>query len=107
MFGGGNMQKAMKQMQKMQSDMAKMQEELKDKLVEGSAGGGVVKVTVNGHKEVKELTISPEAVDPDDVEMLQDLVIAAVNQGLRTAEKMMEDEMKKITGGMKLPPGLM
>ncbi|QNO14982.1 YbaB/EbfC family nucleoid-associated protein [Alkalicella caledoniensis] len=103
---GGNMQKAMKQMQKMQSDMAKMQDELKDRLVEGSAGGGVVKAVVNGHKEVKEVIISPAAVDPEDVEMLQDLVVAAVNEALRTAEKMMEDEMKKITGGMKLPPGL-
>ncbi len=103
---GGNMQKAMKQMQKMQSDMAKMQEELKDRLVEGSAGGGVVKAVVNGHKEVKEINIQPEAIDPDDVDMLQDLVVAAVNEALRNAEKMMEEEMKKITGGMKLPPGL-
>lgn len=103
---GGNMQKAMKQMQKMQSDMAKMQEELKESLFEGSAGGGVVKVIVSGHKEVKEVVIDPAAVDPDDVEMLQDLVVAATNDAIRTAEKRMEEEMKKITGGMKLPPGL-
>lgn len=103
---GGNMQKAMKQMQKMQSDMAKMQEELKERLFEGSAGGGVVKVVVSGHKEVKEVILSPDVVDPDDVEMLQDLIVAATNDAIRTAEKTMEDELKKITGGMKLPPGL-
>lgn len=103
---GGNMQKAMKQMQKMQSDMAKMQDELKESLFEGSAGGGVVKVIVSGHKEVKEVVIDPSAVDPEDVEMLQDLVVAATNDAIRTAEKRMEEEMKKITGGMKLPPGL-
>ncbi|SET04203.1 hypothetical protein SAMN03080614_103620 [Anaerobranca gottschalkii DSM 13577] len=103
---GGNMQKAMKQMQKMQADMAKMQEELKERLFEGTAGGGVVKVVVSGHKEVKEVLISPDVVDPEDVEMLQDLIVAATNEALRIADKTMEQELKKIAGGMKLPPGL-
>ncbi|SHK27817.1 hypothetical protein SAMN02745227_01956 [Anaerobranca californiensis DSM 14826] len=103
---GGNMQKAMKQMQKMQADMAKMQEELKERLFEGTAGGGVVKVVVSGHKEVKEVSISPDVVDPEDVEMLQDLIVAATNEALRIADKTMEQELKKIAGGMKLPPGL-
>ncbi|WP_353893310.1 YbaB/EbfC family nucleoid-associated protein [Proteinivorax hydrogeniformans] len=106
MFKGGNMNKAMKQMKKMQSDMAKMQEELKEKTVEATAGGGAVKVVANGHKEVKDIAIDPEAVDPDDVEMLQDLVLAAVNEALKTADDMVEKEMQKVTGGMQLPPGL-
>ncbi|WP_350343694.1 YbaB/EbfC family nucleoid-associated protein [Proteinivorax tanatarense] len=106
MFKGGNMNKAMKQMKKMQSDMAKMQDELKDKTVEATAGGGVVKVVANGHKEVKDIEIKPEAVDPDDVEMLQDLVLAAVNEALKNADDLAEKEMQKVTGGLQLPPGM-
>ncbi|PKM79010.1 MAG: YbaB/EbfC family nucleoid-associated protein [Firmicutes bacterium HGW-Firmicutes-13] len=102
----GNMGKMMKQVQKMQTDMAKLQEELHSKLVEAAAGGGVVKVVANGKKEIIELNISPEAVDPEDVEMLQDLILSAVNEALRKAEDMVGEEMQKITGGLNLPPGL-
>ena len=99
----GNMNKMMKQVQEMQKKMMQMQEELKNKTVEATAGGGVVKVVANGHNEIVEIKISPEAVDPDDVEMLQDLVLAAVNESLRKAQEMMASEMGKITGGMSLP----
>lgn len=102
-----NMGKMMKQVQKMQADMARLQEELNTKLVEASAGGGAVKVTANGKKEIVELTISPEAVDPEDVEMLQDLILGAVNEALRKVEDMLGEEMQKITGGLNLPPGLL
>ncbi len=98
-----NMQKMMKQVQKMQSDMARVQEELKSKTVEGTAGGGVVKVVADGHLEVASVTIAPEAVDPEDVEMLQDLVLAAVNEALRKAQEMAAAEMAKVTGGMNIP----
>jgi len=105
-FKGGNMGKMMKQVQKMQAEMAKLQEELEDRLVEATAGGGAVKVVATGKKEIKEINISPEAVDPEDVEMLQDLVLSAVNEALNNAEKMVSEEMQKISGGMNLPPGL-
>jgi nucleoid-associated protein EbfC len=101
--GFGDMNKMMKQVQKMQADMAKMQEELKDKTVEATAGGGVIKVVANGQHEVIQITISPEVVDPEEVEMLEDLVTAAVNEALRKAQEMVSEEMAKITGGMKLP----
>ncbi len=106
MFKGGNMGKMMKQVQKMQAEMAKLQEELEDRLVEATAGGGAVKVVATGKKEIKEININPEAVDPEDVEMLQDLVLSAVNEALNNAEKMVSEEMQKISGGMNLPPGL-
>ena len=99
-FGGGNMNNIMKQAQKMQRDMEKMQSELEDKEVEATAGGGAIKVVVTGKKQIKEIIISPDVVDPDDVEMLQDLVMAAVNEALRMAEDMVNGEMSKITGGM-------
>ncbi|RAK04997.1 hypothetical protein C8C77_13624 [Halanaerobium saccharolyticum] len=98
-----NMQKMMKQAQKMQAKMAKMQEELEDKTLEATAGGGAVKVVVNGKQEVVDLQIDPEVVDSDDVEMLEDLVLAAVNQGMREMQEMVNDEMGKVTGGMNLP----
>jgi len=104
--GMGNMNNLMKQAKKMQDQMAKMQEELEDKTVEATVGGGVVTVTANGKKEVIDITIQPEAVDPDDVEMLQDLVVAAVNEALRKADELTQSEMSKITGGMGLPGGL-
>ncbi|MDK2972320.1 MAG: nucleoid-associated protein EbfC [Candidatus Sumerlaeota bacterium] len=92
---------------KLQSDlhtrMDKMSEELGTLSVEGSAGGGVVKVVASGNREIKEITIGPEAIDPDDPEMLQDLVIAAVNQALDAAKKLQEDKMSSITGGLKFP----
>lgn len=99
-FGGGNMGNLMKQAQKMQKDMEKLQAELQERTVESTAGGGAVKVVASGKKEVKELVINPEVVDPDDVEMLQDLVLAAVNEALRKADDMVNSEMSKITGGM-------
>ncbi|HHT27943.1 MAG TPA: YbaB/EbfC family nucleoid-associated protein [Firmicutes bacterium] len=98
-----NMQKMMKQVQKMQADMARIQEELGNKTVEATAGGGVVRVVVNGHLQVNEIHIDPSAVDPDDVEMLEDLVLAAVNEGIRLAQEMSAEEMGKVTGGMNIP----
>ncbi|MCG8501241.1 MAG: YbaB/EbfC family nucleoid-associated protein [Firmicutes bacterium] len=103
MGGMGNMNKMLKQAQKMQQDMAKLQEELEEKTVEASAGGGAITVIATGKKEIQEIKIDPEVVDPDDVEMLQDLVMAAVNEAIRKAEEMMSSEMGKITGGMNLP----
>lgn len=110
MFGGmgnmGNMSGMMKKMQKLQSDMVKMQEEVKKKTVETSVGGGVVTVTINGDKQIEALKIDPKAVDPEDVEMLEDLISAAINEGLRKVDEMMAKEMSKLTGGLNLPPGM-
>lgn len=105
-FGGGNMGNLMKQAQKIQKDMAKMQEELQEKTIEASAGGGAITVVVNGKKELKEIKLKPEVVDPDDVEMLQDLIMAAVNEAIRKAEDMVNTEMNKLTGGLGSIPGL-
>lgn len=101
--GMANMQGMMKKVQKMQQDMLKMQEELKNRTVEATAGGGAVTVVVTGRKTIKKITIAPSAVDPDDVEMLEDLITSAVNEGMRMVEEMTEKEMSKLTGGMKLP----
>lgn len=101
--GFGNMNKMMKQVQQMQTQMAKLQEELGSKLVDASAGGGMVQATANGKMEVTAIKIKPEAVDPEDVEMLEDLVLAAVNEALRKAQEMVNAEMGKITGGLKIP----
>ena len=99
-FGGGaNLNNIMKQAQKMQKDVARVQEELAEKTVEATSGGGVVKVVVSCDKKIQELIISPEAVDPDDIEMLQDLIVAAVNEALRIAEETSAAEMGKVTGG--------
>ena len=96
-FGGGpNIQQLMRQAQKMQEQMAKAQEELDEKVYEASAGGGMVTCKVSGKRELLELTIKPEAVDPDDVEMLQDMIMAAVNEALREGEKNREDTMGKM-----------
>ncbi|MEG3072386.1 MAG: YbaB/EbfC family nucleoid-associated protein [Peptococcaceae bacterium] len=100
---GGNMNKMMKQVQKMQQEMVKLQEELGERRVESTAGGGVVKVVANGKNEVISIEIKPEVVDPEDVEMLQDLVTAAVNEALRQAQDMVSQEMGKLTGGLKIP----
>ncbi|RDY25154.1 YbaB/EbfC family nucleoid-associated protein [Romboutsia weinsteinii] len=106
-FGGGmmpgNMNNLLKQAQKMQENMQKMQEELETKEVEASVGGGAVTVKVNGKKEVLDITIKPEVVDPDDIEMLQDLVLSAVNQALRSVDDMQSNQMNKVTGGMNIP----
>ncbi|WP_207641006.1 YbaB/EbfC family nucleoid-associated protein [Desulfofalx alkaliphila] len=103
MLGGGNMNKMMKQVQKMQQDMAKMQEELATRTVESTAGGGVVKVVANGRQELISIELKPEVVDPDDIEMLQDLILAATNDALRKSQDMVSAEMSKITGGLKVP----
>ena len=98
-----NMAKMMKQVQKMQQEMARIQEELGNKTVEASSGGGMVTVVANGHQEVLELRIDPQAVDPDDVEMLQDMVLAAVNEALRKSRDLAAQEMAKVTGGLQIP----
>ncbi|MBW1645982.1 MAG: YbaB/EbfC family nucleoid-associated protein [Deltaproteobacteria bacterium] len=98
--GMGNL---IKQAQQMQAKMAKIQEEVGARTVEASAGGGMVTVVANGKQEIISINIEPEVVDPDDVEMLQDLVVAAVNKALQEAGEMMAAEMSKITGGLKIP----
>jgi DNA-binding YbaB/EbfC family protein len=98
-----NMKKMMQQAQKLQKELEKKQEELADEKIEFSSGGGVVKAVVNGKQELLELRIDPEAVDPEDVEMLQDLIIAAVNGAMSKANDMMQDELSQITGGLGLP----
>ncbi len=108
MFGNmGNMQGMMKKMQKLQAEMAKLQEDLKSRTIEASAGGGVVTVVANGKKELVSVKIDPSAVDPEDVDMLQDLLLAAVNEAMRKVDEMSEREMSKLTAGMKLPPGML
>lgn len=101
-MGGGNMQQLMLRAQKMQQDVQKAQAELNEREFSASSGGGMVTVTVTGNKDVRSIIINPACVDPDDVEMLQDLVLSAVNEALRTATKTVEDEIGKITGGMGL-----
>lgn len=103
MMGGGNMQQLARQAQKLQQQMAKKQEEIEAREFEATAGGGMATAKVNGKKELISLTIQPEAVDPDDVEMLQDLVVAAVNEALRAAGEAMEQELGKMTGGLSMP----
>ena len=103
MMGGANMQQLARQAQKLQQQMAKMQEELDAREFEATSGGGMVTAKVNGKRELLALTIKPEAVDPDDVEMLEDMVMAAVNEALRTAADTAEREMGKLTGGMGMP----
>ena len=106
MPGGMNMNNLMKQAQKMQKQMEEMQSQLEEKTLEISSGGGAVKVIISGKKEIKEMTLSKDIVDPDDIEMLQDLVMTAVNEAIRQADEMVSGEMGKITGGMGLPGGL-
>ena len=100
--GGGQLNQMMKQMQKMQADMAAAQDALADTTVEGSAGGGMVKVVVTGTGDVQSVQIAPEVVDPDDVEMLEDLVLAAVGDGLRRAQAMQSESLGGVTGGLDL-----
>ena len=101
-MGGINMN-MIKQAQKMQQDMAKMQAELEEKEYTAQAGGGMVEAVVTGKRVVKSIKVDPEAVDPDDVEMLQDMIVAAVNEALRAAESDMASSMQSITGGLGLP----
>ena len=97
--GVGNMQKQLKQLQAMQAEMERTQEELAQREITTTAGGGAIEVTINGNKEITKLTIDKDVVDPDDIEMLQDLVMAAVNEAIRQMEELTESEMNKITGG--------
>ena len=100
--GGQGLNQMMKQMQKMQADMAAAQDALADTTVEGSSGGGMVKVVVTGTGDVQSVHIKPEVVDPDDVEMLEDLVLAAVGDGLRRAQAMQSESLGGVTGGLDL-----
>lgn len=101
--GGAQLNQMMKQAKKVQEQMEKMQAELEERLIEAASGGGAVKAVVNGRQELKELEIKPEVVDPEDIEMLQDLVIAAVNEAIKQSQDMVSTEMAKITGGLNIP----
>lgn len=101
--GGGNMNNMIKQAKQVQEKIVKMQEELKEREVEASSGGGAVAVTVNGKQEVLRIKIKPEVVDPEDIEMLEDLVMTAVNEAIRQSQEMVSSEMSKITGGFNIP----
>lgn len=101
--GGGSMNKMIKQAKKMQEQIAKMQAELEERELEVSSGGGAVTVVINGKQELASIKISPEVIDPDDVEMLEDLIMAAVNEGVRQSQEMVSSEMAKITGGLNIP----
>ena len=101
-YPGGNQMNMMKQAQKMQQDLLKMQQEMETKEYEATAGGGVVTAVANGKHELLRITIDPEAVDPDDVEMLQDMVVAAANEALRKADAEQAANMSKLTGGLNL-----
>jgi len=101
-LGGGMNMNMIKQAQKMQDDLLKMQAEMEDKTYSANSGGGAVTAVVTGKRELSELTILPDAVDPEDVEMLQDLIVAAVNEALRKAENSMSDSMARLTGGLGL-----
>ncbi|MBS3809421.1 MAG: YbaB/EbfC family nucleoid-associated protein [Desulfobacterales bacterium] len=98
-----NMGKMMKQAQQLQEKMNKLQEEMADKTVEATAGGGMVKVVANGRQQIVSVNIEKEVVDPEDVEMLQDLILAAVNEALSRSQEMVSEEMSKLTGGMNIP----
>lgn len=101
--GASNMNSMIKQAQKMQDEITALQTDIEAREFSATSGGGVVEVTVTGAKNIKSLTIKPEAVDPDDVEMLQDLVVSAINEAMNEVEKTTEEEMNKITGGVALP----
>jgi nucleoid-associated protein EbfC len=101
--GGGNM---MAQLQKLQDEMAKTQEKLNDESIEVTVGGGMIKAVMNGHQKLISISIAPEAVDPDDVEMLQDMILAAVNEAVERSQGLASERMGALTGGIKIP-GLM
>ena len=103
----GKMGKMLKQIQKVQNEMMKMQEEVSNRTVEATSGGGAVRVVVSGAKELLELHLDPQLLQEDDLEMLQDLIISAVNEGLRKADEMVNTEMQKISGNLGLPKGLL
>jgi hypothetical protein len=102
-MGGSNMNQMMKQAKKMQEEMAKTQAELQERIIEGSAGGGAVTAKVNGKQRILEIKIKPEVVDPEDVEMLEDLIMAAINDAIKQSQDMVSTEMAKITGGLNIP----
>ena len=102
-MGGGNMNNMLRQAKKMQEEMEKVQQALEEKELEASVGGGAVSVKVNGKKEVLSITLSPDAVDPDDVEMLQDLLVTAVNEAMRKADDAAASSLGSITGGLNIP----
>lgn len=102
-FGGGNMNQMMKQVQQMQKKMEEAQKEVEETIIKTSAGGGVVEVEINGKKEVISINIDPEVVDPEDVDMLQDLILAAVNDAINQIDKVSEEKMGKLTGGLNIP----
>lgn len=102
----GNMQGMMKQMQKMQKQMAQAAEELSGQEFETTAGGGAVTVKINGNKEILNVTLKPEVVDPDDIEMLQDLIVLAINDAIRKVEETSNETMGQFTKGLNLPPGM-
>ncbi len=102
-----NMGKMIKQVQKLQEDMARIQEALSAERVEGTAGGGVVRAVANGHGEIQEIHMDPAAVDPNDVAMLEDLVLAAVNEATRKAKALSAERMKEATAGLPIPPGML
>ena len=99
----GGMGNLMKQAQQMQQKMLKLQEEIAKRTLDASVGGGMVTVTVNGKSEVLRIKIEPQVVDPNDVEMLEDLIVAGVNEAIRKAQEMVSEEMNKLTGGLKIP----
>ncbi|HHV16563.1 MAG TPA: YbaB/EbfC family nucleoid-associated protein [Gelria sp.] len=99
----GSMNKMIKQAKQVQEQIVKMQEELREREIETSAGGGAITVRINGKQELVAIKISPEVVDPEDIEMLEDLVMAAVNEGVRQSQEMVSEEMSKITGGFNIP----
>ena len=101
--GAGNINQMLKQAQKMQEDVAALQADLEQREYQGASGGGMIQVTIDGKYNIKKLTISPEAVDPEDVEMLEDLITVAVNEAVSTAAKTAEDEMGAVTGGLNMP----
>jgi DNA-binding YbaB/EbfC family protein len=103
MGGGANMNNMMKQVQKMQQQMEVAQKEIDEKEIEATAGGGAVNVVITGKKEIKSLKIDPEVVDKDDVEMLEDLILAAINEAFRKADELSSQGMKKATGGLNIP----
>lgn len=105
-MGGLNFGKLMKQAQEMQKQAAKIQEDLKERVVEASSGGGMVTVHLNGAQEVVGVKIDPQVIDKEDIAMLEDLITAAINEGLNKSKELSKKEMEKVTGGLGLPPGL-
>jgi|LSQX01.2.fsa_nt_gb DNA-binding YbaB/EbfC family protein len=102
-MGGGSMSKMLKQAKQMQEQIAKLQEELEKREIESSSGGGAITIKITGKQEVIALKINPDVIDLDDIELLEDIIMAAVNEGIRKSQEMVSSEMAKITGGMKIP----